>query len=215
MMAVARAGAGDPGSVAPVSAERSPSPTVIVVRERPKAAWVIGAAAIGAVCAVLASRLVMSPDAPAPSAGAVSPPTLPSVAAPVLPAPPAVAAAPAPVAPSAAPQASVAIMRFGDDQGVAFKAPPRPPAAATTGAPAAPPPPVAAAPAPRPRASAVGPALPDGSLSLGATPTAQPTPARISAPASPAPPAPPPEKKPRVLTPEQQLAEAQLKASMR
>ena len=178
--------AGDPGSVAPVSSEATPSqppPTVIVVRERPRAVWVIGAAAIGAVFAVLASRLVMTAHGPEARPAAASPPTL-SAAPPVLAVAPAVVVAPLPAAP---PSSSASILRFGDDQGVAFRAP-------------------------RPRASAVGPALPDGSLSLGATPT---TPTRTSSPAAAAPAAAPPEKKPRVLTPEQQLAEAQLKASMR
>jgi len=211
MIPIARHGAGDPGSVAPVSSERTPSPTVIVVRERPKAVWVIGAAAIGAVFAVLASRLVMTAHGPEARPAAASPPTLASAAPPVLAAAPAVVVAPVPAAPpSAPPSPSASIMRFGDDQGVAFKAP-RPLAAPPGAVPVAPSP-VAASTAPRPRASAVGPALPDGSLSLGATST---TPTSTSSAAAAARAPAPPEKKPRVLTPEQQLAEAQLKASMR
>lgn len=194
-----------PGSDAPMSlSPRTAEPTVIVVRERPKAAWVIGAAAIGAVFAVLASRLVMANDAPVVAA-APQPPT--SVAVPGAAAPLAVVVAPvAPAAPVAPPSASVTVMRFGDDQGVAFKAPPRPPAAPT-----ATPDKVAQAPAsasaPRPRASAVGPTLPDGSLSLGGAPVST-----TRTPPAPPPPAAAPK---RALTPEQQLAEAQLKASMR
>lgn len=211
MIPIARHGAGDPGSVAPVSSERTPSPTVIVVRERPKAAWVIGAAAIGAVFAVLASRLVMTVDGPEARPAAASSSTLTSATPPVLAVPPAIVVAPAApsVAASASASASPEVMRFGDDQGVAFKAPPRPPVAGPVT-----PAPVAASTSPRPRAAALGPALPDGSLSLGASPS---TPARPSSPAASAPsPPPPPEKKPaRVLTLEQQLAEAQLKASMK
>ncbi len=221
MIPIARHGAGDPGSVAPVSSDRTPSPTVIVVRERPKAAWVIGAAAIGAVVAVLASRLVMTVDGPGARPAAASPPTLTSAAPPVLAVPPANVVAPAApsVAPPASPPAwgspspspSPEVMRFGDDQGVAFKAPPRPPVAGPVT-----PAPVAASTAPRPRAAALGPALPDGSLSLGASPSTPARPSSAAAAPSPPPPPPPPEKKPaRVLTPEQQLADAQLKASMK
>jgi hypothetical protein len=60
----------------------------------------------------------------------------------------------------------------------------------------------------------MGPALPDGSFGLGRGDTTI-----AAAPSSPpsltsTPPAPEPPRK-RVLTPEQQLAEAQLKASMK
>jgi len=224
MISVAAEAPNEPASVAPENvSERTPSPTVIVVRERPKAVWVVGAAAVGAALAVLASRLVMSRDASwgHPAAGTVTTtaPVLPSAGSPAL------VVAPAPVAASAKPSASESptVMRFGDDEGVAFKAV-RPPAslpgsASTLAAPAtvAAAAPVAVSTAvPDSRASAVGPALPDGSLSLGGTPTTPtPTPTRTSPPSAPAPPAPEQAKKPRPLTPEQQLAEAQLKASMR
>jgi hypothetical protein len=59
----------------------------------------------------------------------------------------------------------------------------------------------------------MGPALPDGSFGLGretTTAAAPSPPASLTA----TPPAPEPPRK-RVLTPEQQLADAQLKASMK
>ncbi|HSO33432.1 MAG TPA: hypothetical protein VLT33_12950 [Labilithrix sp.] len=192
-------------SVAPVSfGDRTPEPTVIVVRERPKAAWVIGAAVIGALVAGAASRLVMTSAEDPPAAASRAPPA--AIAPPpgvVVAPPPAVTVAVPPAV--AAPAASVAIMRFGEDQGVAFKAPPRP---------AAPTAPIAPTSA-RPRAPAGGPGLADdASLTLGASP---PSPPRASAPAPAPSPAPPPAEtaRKRALTPEQQLAEAQLKASMR
>jgi hypothetical protein len=56
----------------------------------------------------------------------------------------------------------------------------------------------------------MGPALPDGSFGLGrAETTPAPPPLSLTAPA------PAPEPRKRALTPEQQLAEAQLKASMK
>ena len=104
----------------------------------------------------------------------------------------------APPVPVTAPPASAAIVHFGDDQGVAI---PRRPAPASHASPARATP-RAARPAP------LGPALPDGSFGLGHVDTL-PSLTATSAPVAASEPA-----KKRVLTPEQQLAEAQLKASM-
>ena len=223
------AGSGHPsasGSVAPVTAE----PTVIVVRGRPRAAWVLGAAAMGAVLAIAAGRLLTTspPAAPPLVAVAVAPTTLsettlPSTAVTAPPSglAPAVALPPMPLATPKPP----AVVTFGDDQGVAIKAAPRvaaptPHAAAVVVAPphaaavaVAPPRASASAPSAATAAKSTSGALPDGSLALGGS--ASPVAARPAAPpASAAPPAPEPPKK-KALTPEQQLAEAQLKASMR
>ena len=192
-------------SVAPVSlSEATPEPIVIVVRERPKARWVLAAALIGAVCALGGTRLVGRLDAPndaGPSAAAPPAATSPPVvtAPPAATTPPAVAA-PAPL-PSTAPAAQPAVMHFDDDQGASILALPAPV--------------VVARPAtPRSRASAIGSALPDGSLDLGGAPApARPTAAPAAPPLAPAPVEPVARKRP--LTPEQELAEAQLKASMR
>lgn len=192
-------------SVAPVSISREPGaphePTVIVLRERPKLAWIVAAASLGALAAIAVTRLLAAPapaasvnaDEHAPSVNAAAATTAPPSAAVVLPVATPVASA-APVA-SVAPSASVAVVRFGEDQGVAI---PRRPVA----------PPGAARPAPRtPKQAPLGPALPDGSFGLGHVDTLPSlTPAPVAAPPEPA--------KKRVLTPEQQLAEAQLKASM-
>lgn len=213
------------GSVAPLSLSPGHAESsVVVVRERPKLGWVIGAAAIGALCAFGATRLLASGAPPeehaAPSAAStVAVPSVGTAASPgaaLTPlAPPVVG--PPPVAPPSAvvaPGPSVAVMRFGDDQGVAIKRSPRAPVPAPAVASA-----VAKAVPLRPRTSAasggVGPALPDGTFGLGASDGASVTTTAPPAP-PPAPVAPPPESaKKRALTPEQQLAEAQLKASMR
>ena len=181
-------------------AERTPEATVIVVRERPKAGWVMSAALIGAVCALGATRLLGSAASPTESA----PTTLAAPAAP----PAAPAAAPVVVAPAPPPALSAAVIRFGDDQGVAIKALPRfaaPPAAApapqvasSPGSPGSPGSPVTARPVAPVMARPVAPVM--------ARPVA-PVMAPVMAPSDSA--------KKRPLTPEQQLAEAQLKASMR
>lgn len=224
------------GSVAPVSMSGStqgtPEPTVILVRERPRSIWIVAAAAVGALGAIAAMRFAPAVNverAPVAEPHAAAQP--PSVPAPVLPlpstavvvpvassAPPAavapVALAAAPVAPAAS-AGSPAVMRFAEDQGATIKAPvaaPRRPAAAASPAAA----PAARPASPSPRVPSMGPALPDGSFGLGRSDT-------TTAAAAPAPPltasapvviAPEPPRK-RALTPEQQLAEAQLKASMR
>lgn len=217
-------------SVAPVSVSQRPNePTVIVLRERPKAAWILAAAAIGALGAIVGTRLLGHAEERAlPAVAAAAPLAAPPSTALVIPAAtaaaalaPATAAAPsstaaavvsAVVAPSHAPSANV--MRFADDQGVAIKAP----AAAAPAAPVAP----AARPAARPArpSTRLGPALPDGSFGLGRSDGAAgagastTTAAAPSPPPAPAPAAPEPARR-RALTPEQQLAEAQLKASMK
>jgi hypothetical protein len=193
-----------PGSsVTPHVSERTPEPTVIVVRERPKAGWVIGAGVIGALFALGATRLfATSPPDTAAATTVVAAAAAPPAAAPLPPSSVLVTPAPAAAQPAA-------VMRFNDDQGVAITAAPRAPAATTAVVAAKP-----APPRPAPRASAVGPALPDGTFGLGRNESAAPmTPAVHAAAPSPAPAE--TAKKPRALTPEQELAEAQLKASMR
>ena len=211
-------------SVAPVSLGHTPAEaTVIIIRERPKPTWIIAAALIGALAAFGATRLAASPpdDVHAASgAAAVALPPLPpqTVVAPPLAPPPevtppagGVVLAPGP-APSSSAGDSAGVLRFRDDQGVAFKA--STPVSPTVSPPVSGP----ARPSPRPRATALsnrGPLLPDGSFGLGHNDNADP--ARnaalpgASSVATPSPATPP--KRP--LTPDQQLAEAQLKASMR
>jgi hypothetical protein len=230
--AASSASNGAAGSVAPVSLPMSQrqEPTVIVVRERPRAVWIVAAAALGALGALGATRFLSTPaaalEAPEARAAAVAPPQ----AAPVLPAlavtAPASPAPPAPSAPPASPALGApalppAIVHFGDDDGVAIKSPafmaPRRQPGSTPSL-AAPP---AGAPSVRstgPRAPSMGPALPDGSFGLGrsdtATTSSAPTPApalTASVAASGAPESP----RKRAITPEQQLAAAQLKASMK
>jgi hypothetical protein len=197
------------GSVAPVSmsqAERAREPTVILVREPPRAAWIVAAAAFGAAIAIGAMRFTSAPAAdpagaaPPPQAPVALPPT--AVVAPV--------AVPAHVAAIAPPPSlpAPAVVRFSDDQGVAIKAP-APQPVARKGVPSAPSVRPAGNAPPAPRASSMGPALPDGSFGLGRAETSSPPPAppSLTAPA--------PEPRKRVLTAEQQLAEAQLKASMK
>ena len=239
--ASASGASGTSGSVAPVSMPMSQrhEPTVIVVRERPRAAWMFAAAAMGALGALGATRFLATPPAAALESRAVAvsapqaAPVLPALPAPVLPAL-AVTAPPASVPPAppasalaAAPPAVVssgvsglppAIVHFGDDDGVAFKSPaPRRPSVAVSPAalPSAPPaPPAPSVRSTGPRAPSMGPALPDGSFGLGRSDTATTATAPPPAPALTASaPAEPPRK--RALTPEQQLAAAQLKASMK
>lgn len=224
-------------SVAPVSLSQRPNePTVIVVRERPKAAWIVAAAALGALGALTATRLLGPPALEAPVAAAAQAPLAPPpstvVVVPAASSPPAGALGTSPTAPhvsgpALADHTTPAVMRFGDDQGVAIGAvKAAAPALAASPAPAPRAPTAARQASPRPAAPRVqpprlGPALPDGSFGLGRTESA-PAPhaaAPVVAPAPPAPAAPaPPAAEPgrkRALTPEQQLAEAQLKASMK
>jgi len=221
-------------SVVPVSAPpRTVEPTVILVRERPKAGWVIGSAAVGAVCALVAARLLgtggVDRPPPAPAAALAAPPLAPVTASaavasqPVAPA--AVSSAAAPAASSVAPATSVvapAVVRFGDDQAVAIDV--AKPVAASPRVPAPSAKPVVTSPATTPVAPSarppakpakgggggVGPALPDGSFTLGARTEAKPSPSSPSIASAAAEPAPK-----RNVSPGQQLAEAQLRASMR
>ena len=206
------------GSVAPVSmsslpsAQASAEPTVILLRERPRSIWILAAAALGALGAVAAMRFAPAAVSHETVAGAAA--QAPSPPAPVL-SLPSTAVVP-PIASSV--PAAPAVMMFTDEQGVAIKSIPAP-AAPAVGA-AAPrksvtPATAAAPPAPRPaqapRAPSMGPALPDGSFGLGRSDTTTASsPPSLTAAA----PAPEPPRK-RALTPEQQLAEAQLKASMK
>lgn len=210
-------------SVAPVSAAsgaRVHEPTVIVLREKPKTAWYVGSAVVGAACALLAMRLVAtSTAAPRP------PPT--DVAASVSHEAPA-ATVVTPAAPPASAAPPVTVIRFDDTQGVAITVPPAaPPAVPPSAHPAAHAPPPAAPHAPPPAAALANPAtppkppvaratpisstkLPDGSFTLGGSETVT-----APRPAAPPPPATHTPAKKGPLTPEQELAEAQLKASMR
>jgi hypothetical protein len=216
-------------SVAPVSmsalppAQAAAEPTVILVRERPRSIWILAAAAVGALGAIAAMRFAPLSVSGEPATSAV--PHAATQPAPVL-APPStavvlpVAAVATVPAPASAPAPAPTVMHFSEAEGVAIKAPvpmapapaaPRKPSTAGTTNPAAAP---ATRPSP-PRAPSMGPALPDGSFGLGrsesTTASAPPSPPpSLTAPA----PAPEPPRK-RALTPEQQLAEAQLKASMK
>ena len=163
-------------TVPPVSLSSGPEPTIVVVRERPRAAWFIGAGLLGAACALVAVRFVTSGRASALS-GDHAPPAVAAVSPVETPAP-----SVAPVAPVAEPVVSTVgsgtasgpavVVHFAADQGVAIVASPVSPS------------PVSPAPAPRP------------------APRAAPTPESAA-------------KKRALLTTEQQLADAQLKASMR
>ncbi len=218
------------GSVAPVSMTSLPQaarePTVIVVRERPRSVWILAAAAFGAVCAIGAmrfgslngeARVVVEPRG-AVQAAALPPLPPTAVVAPVVvsapSAPPVLASASANavVAPPVSSAPAAGVMNFAEDQGVAIRVP-SPPAPPSPASPRKPAPGVPGPPAarPAPRVPAMGPALPDGSFGLGRSDTTTAAaPPSLTAP----PPAPEPPRK-RVLTPEQQLAEAQLKASMK
>lgn len=204
-------------SVAPVAYSAAPEPTVIVVRQPPRTTWIVASALVGAACALAAMQLLPRAN------DARSAPPAPVAA---TPAPPPPAASPATPTPAATP----AVVKFGDEQGLAIVAPvvsaapaaaaPAPQPTHVAHAPVAPkpaappaPPPAVAAPAPAKaapaKASSVGPKLPDGSVALGAR--VDPAPAPTNAASAP-PPAPGTKKK---LTPEQELAEAQLRASMK
>lgn len=194
-------------SVAPVSMSSTPGPvepTVILVRQPPRTGWVVAAAFLGAACALFAMHLLARPaETPAAAASAVAVP------------PPPVATTAAPVAPPAPP----ATVRFNDDQGVAVVAPPAPPAPAkpvvTTASIKTPPAPASPAKAAAKPAASLGPKLPDGSMALGARASDATTATKPAAPAAATEPAPASNAPKKKLTPEQELAEAQLKASMR
>lgn len=264
-------------SIAPthIPAEaRAVEPTVIVVRERPKAGWIIASAAIGALCALAAAKvLVSSPReeasparevatttiATAVVAGPAAAPPAATVVVPITPSP--ALAHPVP-ATSATTVASGAVVRFGDEQGIAIAAPKpagatAPPASSDRPAakPASAPKQAAPArPAPAKPGKAPSNALPDGSFPLGqatesksataAAPASPPAstpsqaekaaqsalastilssantppgtaPSTRPAPASAPEAAPAPAPRRRPMTPEQQIADAQLKASMK
>jgi len=195
------------GSIAPVSmgqADLAPQ-TVVIVRERPKARWVIGSAALGAVAALLAARFaggVGGSDEATPAPAQVATTTIATAV---------VAAGTAP-----APSVSVRVVRFDESEGVEIPrpVPPATPAATLSLAPAA------AAPVTSPASTPVSAAPVSATVSHASS---SPSPASASpasashhprvAPPSPSPVAPPPARRP--LTPEQELAEAQLRASMR
>jgi hypothetical protein len=199
-------------SDAPVSVPvRAPEATVIVVREPPRTAWIVAAAVGGAILAVGGMRtLASSNDAPAPIT------TTAAAATPVVKDTPLVAPPPATVAPPERPP-SGAVVSFTEP--VAIKVPsPASSAPSTVPSATAKAQPQAQAPS-KPKAPPP-PKLPDGSYGLtrGDAP-GKPAPAPTLAP--PAPKSEPPKSeaastsRPRALTPEQQLAEAQLRASMK
>ncbi len=205
----------NPASVAPVALPTVP-PGVIVVRDRPAMPWLVASAAVGALCAVVATRVLEPTDT---ETTAVMPVTAATIA-------------PPPPAPSPAP--SGAVVRFSDAQGVvvapavapppvvaknADGAPPAPPAAKKDGAPPlavaakkddvkAPPAKrgesalrtVAPLPRPKPPPSSwlLPPKLPDGSYGLSGTADSPPRPAV-----------------PKAVSVEQRLAEEQLKSTLR
>ena len=216
------------GSMAPVSLPARGEPTVIVVRERPRAEWMMGSAAIGAFCAVAVMAVIArwaAPSAPAPVAAT----------APASPPPAAVAAEAAEPASAAAPVTTAAtskkgVVQFGEGQGLAIRSGPAP--RARSWKPAARPSATHAQSTPPPAT------MPDGSLGLASksnASTATTSAASTSAPSTPVAQAQPsaaplPQaqepapgnapgnvtaKSKRPLTPEQELAEAQLRASLR
>ncbi len=225
-----RAPAQSAPSVAPV-AVASAEPTVIVVRDRPRTAWVVAAAAIGALAAVTVMRFgapsgaTLTPGGRATEVVAAAPVVAPPSAAGSL---PALASSHSLAAAAGKGEPAAAIVDFGGQDGVsiALSAPAEPSVSAPSSAPA----PVgatsraeAARPSPKPAARPARPSrpkapspatLPDGSLDLASSggspaPTAAPSPAAAPSPS----PAAPTRK--RALTPEQQLAEAQLRAATR
>jgi hypothetical protein len=206
-------------------------PTIIVVRERPRVAWIFAAAAIGALASFGATRLMSSPAPVAsttPPSAEVAPAAAAAVAAgpstavvspspPSPPSPPSAAAPPAPAAlatQAAAPATPApAIVHFGEDEGVAIKSP-----AASAPARRSPPSAPAGGATTRstaPRIPSMGPALPDGSFGLGRSDTSTTSSASAPAPALTASAVAPAADRKRALTAEQQLAAAQLKASMK
>ena len=208
-----------PLSDAPVSMTKlSDATQVVVVREPPKAYWVAVAAVIGAAAAIGGMRLTAS------SPPAATPASTPAVHA-AAPQSPVVAPIAKDVVAPPAEKAPSAVVRFGEGQGVAIAA--APPAKSASHAPKAEPakaaiaattkPAVSSAPKSAGPASAVPrpPKLPDGSYGLARSDATALSPPAKEAPAPAAPPPPAPEKKAKNLTPEQQLAEAQLKASMK
>lgn len=189
-------------SVTPATASKNET-TVVVVRDRPRTVWVVAAAAIGALAAVGVMR-VAAPQQPAVPAAAVEAPRT-ALAAP-----------------------SAAVVRFAEEEGVSIKVPAHPPAPAPAppashaarpepsprAAPHAPPPYAPAARPTRPLHPKVSPPMPmpDGSLGLANTGKAATQPS-VAAPAPTPLPLPPSGGRKRALTPEQELAEAQLRAA--
>jgi hypothetical protein len=187
-------GHSSPVSVPPVAV--AAEPTIIVVRERPRIAWMLGSAGVGALAAAMVMRLFVGRSAaPAPSKAGGAEMAAPQSSSGVDAAP---TGESSPAAPPLLPRPSgtTAVVRFAEDQGVAICAPSAAPSPAA--APATQPHAIAAPPHPPPRAAArPGPPL----MSLQA-----------SSPSAVAPEAP---AKKRPLTPDEDLAEAQLKASMK
>ncbi|MEZ4258703.1 MAG: hypothetical protein R3B36_06520 [Polyangiaceae bacterium] len=206
-------------SVAPVAlSNASNEPTVIVVKQRPKSAFVLASAAIGALAAIVAMRLTGVDAHPAPAtAPAAQPPVAAALTAAPTPPAPALAAstaASAPASPTAAgtpaPTADTAseptVVTFKDDQGVAIQVPASTSAAAPSRA-------VAPGPKPqaRPKAPTSGPPplLPD-------TPAGRP--AGVSKVANGAPVPAPKSEAParrRPLSAAERLAEEQLRAALK
>lgn len=184
--------------------------TVIVMHPpRARAPWVIASAAVGAL--VAAAVMHFASPAPAPSATTAreAPETIAN--APVV----------APISRPAASATPASVVQFGEAD--AIKVTTAPVAAPVAPAPAKPAAPAHVAAAPKPAKPAAPPrvsapiSMPDGSLGLANNSSTTTTPA-ASSPKSPAPlpatsAAPP--RKPLPMTPEQELAEAQLRAALR
>jgi hypothetical protein len=181
------------GSVAPVSLAAS-EPTVIIVRDRPRVAWVVAAAMIGALAAFAVIRVAAAP-APAPARTAEV------------------------IARPAQPRAEPAVVRFDDGDGVVIQMPAPIPVIAASALPEARASGVPQAASPAVRAAVSAPILAE-SLPAPRSATPKVTSSSLanesrggaSSSASAAPPASPPARK---LTPEQELAEAQLRAAAR
>jgi hypothetical protein len=209
-------------SVAPV-ALTSLAPPPVVVHGRPRMFWVVAAAALGAAAAVTMMRLATSPsDAPVPVAAVAPSPKIESTPIPVAPPQPTtVFGAETPTsAPLATKPAPTTLVQFGEQDGVMIQVP----AASAPIAPAAVPPPKPA------RASAPPPAVLSKAMVPDDAPVAKAdakppkasqkpssAPSFVTAPPPPPPPpAPAPSPAPKKpLTPEQQLAEMQLRAASR
>lgn len=238
-------GAGSSSSrVAPLATHVRPQePTVIVLRDKSKVTWALASAGLGAFAAVVAMLAVgpAAPPPPAPAAtatapapqgaqgpaaavtlGAVAPrPTSPvgdvvvapthTVTAPLVAVPAEIATTPPVSLPPTGAQEPRTVS-FGEGEGVAIAAPSS--QVQVPWAPPAPAPTVAATPRARPAQVQPAATVPvaDTRSAPAPRPESKPAVAPTTPPVAPAAPAAPAGRR---LTPEQELAEAQLKASMR
>ncbi|HQY64614.1 MAG: hypothetical protein IPF92_01415 [Myxococcales bacterium] len=180
----------------------APIPQVVVVREKPAFAWVVACLALGALGAVVGMRVASALSRDGAGAGVKpAPPTV--TTAPISTAPTTTEALSAP-APASAPTA--AVVSFDERDAVRVSRPrPVAPLSATEVLGLSPPPP---SPPSSPSPSSVAPSA-KTSAEGPAAPLVPDPPPRAAAPP------PPPPKPARPKTPQEQLLEAQLKASER